>query len=521
MQMRQLRDEVGIPTRQRAAREAAIMGRPMGGGMPSPGFAPSMAPAPMGGPAPSPAPAQGGFFTSMLPAGTPPEQASTIAQAEQGLDAMPIEQIAELANSPFAEDWQKDVMKQYLEYRMKQVFADPLERERKRLELEKIRRDLAPEPKARPATTDEKRRLNLPEDAPVYIKPDGTPELIDTSKLGGYRPATPQEKEQFGVAPDVPLMMSPEGKPSILNDPLDWETKRIQLELERRKLAPEPKARPATTDEKRRLNLPEDAPVYIKPDGTPELIDTSKLGGQADPTTNMRELSQINQERAAKGQPPLTLEEYLASKRGNGITISPDGTVQVGGPPGKLTEQQSKDVGFYNRASQVAPLLDAVDKDLVDGVSENVRGVPVFGNYLQTDQYRKARQLGDEFLLALLRKDTGAAVTDGEMALYGGTYLPRAGDDEETIRQKRAARARAIEGIRMGLGPAQILFNEREAQEKNGPQASGAAPQYTPEQIAAAKSRWGVQTNAEAIQKMEAEKNKGKVRKWTPEGGLQ
>jgi hypothetical protein len=60
--------------------------------------------------------------------------------------------------------------------------------------------------------------------------------------------------------------------------------------------------------------------------------------------------------------------------------------------------------------------------------------------------------------------------------LYGGTYLPRAGDDEETIRQKRAARARATEGIRMGLGPAQILFNEREAQKKNGPQASGGAP---------------------------------------------
>jgi hypothetical protein len=384
----------------------------MGGGMPSPGFAPSMAPAPMGGPAPSPAPAQGGFFTSMLPAGTPPEQAATIAQAEQGLDAMPIEQIAEMANSPFAEDWQEDVMKQYLEYRMKQVFADPR----------------------------------------------------------------------------------------------DNEMKRIQLELERRKLAPEPKARPATTDEKRRLNLPENAPVYIKPDGTPELIDTSKLGGQADPTTNMRELSQINQERAAKGQPPLTLEEYLASKRGNGITVGPDGTVQIGGPPGKLTEQQSKDVGFYNRAYQVAPLLDGVDKDLVDGVSENVRGVPVFGNYLQTDEYRKARQLGDEFLLALLRKDTGAAVTDGEMALYGGTYLPRAGDDAETIRQKRASRARAIEGIRMGLGPAQILFNEREEQKKNGPQVSGGAPQYTPEQIAAAKSRWGVQTDAEAIQKLQQNK---------------
>jgi hypothetical protein len=188
----------------------------------------------------------------------------------------------------------------------------------------------------------------------------------------------------------------------------------------------------------------------------------------------MQELSQINQERAAKGQPPLSLEEYLQSKKGNGITVGPDGTVQIGGPPGKLTEQQSKDVGFYNRASQVGPLLDSMDAALVNFTSEKGSRVPVVGNYLQSDGYRQASQAANEFLLALLRKDTGAAVTDGEMVLYGGTYLPRAGDDEATVKQKREARARAVEGIRMGLGPAQILFREREAQKQG---AGSAAPE--------------------------------------------
>lgn len=326
----------------------------------------------------------GGFFTRMLPQGVTEEQAASVQRAETELGGLPIEQIAELASSPYAEPWQQDLMQKYLEHRMEQEFAappDPLEQRRKELELRKLEQDLAPKPTGRPATAAEKEAFGLPPDAPVFIRPDGTPELLDVQKL----------------APKEP-----------------------------------------------------------------------------NPTANMQELSQINQERATKGQPPLSLEEYLQSKKGNGITVGPDGTVQIGGPPGKLTEQQSKDVGFYNRASQVGPLLDSMDAALVNFTSEKGSRVPVVGNYLQSDGYRQASQAANEFLLALLRKDTGAAVTDGEMVLYGGTYLPRAGDDEATVKQKREARARAVEGIRMGLGPAQILFREREAQKQG---AGSAAPE--------------------------------------------
>jgi hypothetical protein len=358
----------------------------------------------------------GGFFTSMLPAGFPPEQAATVQQAEASLDGMPIEQIAELASSPYAEDWQKNLMQQYLEYRMKQQFAappDPLDQRTKQLNIAKLERDLQPEPKARPATMEEKRRLNLPENAPVMIMPDGTVEIIDTSKIN------PQ---------------------------------------------------------------------------------------QSDPTTNMRELAQINQERAARGQPPLLMEDFLRSKRGNGITIGPDGTVQIGGSGMKLTEQQSKDVGFYNRASQIAPILDEIDVNLTQALSAGGSMVPGVGNFLQSDAYRQARQAAEEFLIALLRKDTGAAVTDGEMSLYGSTYLPRAGDDETTIKQKREARGRALEGIRMGLGPAEILIREREMKQSGG---SGTPPpdqtgqsEFTPDQVAKAKDVFGLKTDAEAIQRL-------------------
>lgn len=141
--------------------------------------------------------------------------------------------------------------------------------------------------------------------------------------------------------------------------------------------------------------------------------------------------------------------------------VAPQGGNPVATP--KLTEQQSKDVGFYNRGAQVIGRLEKQDKALTDRFSSLGGQVPVVGNYLKSDAYRQAEQTGRELLAVILRKDTGAAVTDSEMSLYSNMYLPQPGDDVATIQQKREGRKTAIEGIRMGLGPAEILFKQRQA----------------------------------------------------------
>lgn len=201
-ELARLENEVGVPRQQMDARRQAILGQQGGNAQPS----------------------GGGFFTNMVPTSGSPEQMAQVQQAEMALEAMPIEQIAELASSPFAEPWQKNLMQQYLQHRMEQQFAappDPLDQRLKELEVQKLEQGLQPAPKGRPATAEEKRAFGLPETAPVFIKPDGTPELLDVSKLGmqpGFRPATPEEKQTFGVGADVPLVIGPNGKPDILSD---------------------------------------------------------------------------------------------------------------------------------------------------------------------------------------------------------------------------------------------------------------------------------------------------------------
>lgn len=79
----------------------------------------------------------------------------------------------------------------------------------------------------------------------------------------------------------------------------------------------------------------------------------------------------------------------------------------------------------------------------------------------QSEDYQVARTAGDEFLQAILRKDTGAAITAQEQELYGKTYLDQPGDSLAVREYKRAARERAVAAIEAGMSPAQMVAQER------------------------------------------------------------
>lgn len=163
----------------------------------------------------------------------------------------------------------------------------------------------------------------------------------------------------------------------------------------------------------------------------------------------------------------------------NGITVMPDGTVQIGGSGKPLTEAQSKDTVFATRAEGALQEFEPVSTALT-GIGSAIGGqIPVVGNYLKDPQYRKAEQSGRDFLAAILRKDTGAAVTDGEMVLYGEIFLPKPGDDPATLSQKSTSRRRAVEAIKAGM-PPQAIINQEKALRNTEQAAPGAMPEQQP-----------------------------------------
>jgi hypothetical protein len=154
--------------------------------------------------------------------------------------------------------------------------------------------------------------------------------------------------------------------------------------------------------------------------------------------------------------------------------------------PGKLTEQQSKDLVYYDRGSQALAMLDEIGADALASTSDALKSkVPVVGNMMVSEKFQQAQQAGSNFLASILRKDTGAAITENEQEIYGRVFLPRPGDGPAVLSQKTAARRQAMDAIRNGLGPAEVLaigsrLTKRE--DAKTPRPDGASPAQAPTQ---------------------------------------
>lgn len=176
---------------------------------------------------------------------------------------------------------------------------------------------------------------------------------------------------------------------------------------------------------------------------------------------------------------------FYALNPPSGMTIESDGSggFSLAQGPGvaaaskPLNEGQSKNVIFASRAEGSLPGLEATAGALTSRINQAAGAVPLgLGKDFQSPEYQMAQQAGEEFLTAILRKDTGAAITAQEQQIYGDVYLPRPGDSPEVQAQKAASRQRAVDALRRGMTPAEIL-----ALEKGNPsEPASSAGQTTP-----------------------------------------
>lgn len=213
---------------------------------------------------------------------------------------------------------------------------------------------------------------------------------------------------------------------------------------------------------------------FVDPEGTvpPELLDRYK----ALPLDMQRGIM----EQILQGAPP---EEMIPPMRGSQLTVDPKALMQAGAMPtqplapqsqfvderavrtadasgerpvfdNKLTEGQSKDVGFFRRGMAANQELGQYEQALTqftDDFAGNFGGV---GRLFQDEEYQKAKRAANEVLAVILRKDTGAAVTNEEFRLYAPMYIPMPGDKPEVIAAKRTAREQFFTGLQDGMGTA-------------------------------------------------------------------
>ncbi len=149
-----------------------------------------------------------------------------------------------------------------------------------------------------------------------------------------------------------------------------------------------------------------------------------------------------------------------------------------GGKP--LTETQGNAVSFGARAveaNRIATDLEnqgktdtGVIRTVVGGV---LGGAPIVGDKLEQNvrssfnvlptylggpnpQQQQNDQARRDFVSAVLRKESGAAISASEYANEEKKYFPQLGDSDQVIKQKQNSRLKAIEGLKSQAGPSGV-----------------------------------------------------------------
>lgn len=147
----------------------------------------------------------------------------------------------------------------------------------------------------------------------------------------------------------------------------------------------------------------------------------------------------------------------------------------------KMTGDQSKAIAYYRRGYGANQTLD--DPKMAEALTQHTdtfsKRFGGIGRVFQDADFQVADRAAQEFLAAILRKDTGAAITQQEFELYGPMYLPQPGDKPELLAAKRKARAEALTAIEMGLGTVAPLAVK--VREELKPKDSGATHRFNPE----------------------------------------
>jgi len=163
----------------------------------------------------------------------------------------------------------------------------------------------------------------------------------------------------------------------------------------------------------------------------------------------------------------------------------------IPGGPGEFrsfTETQTKDAGFGARMLRSEDSLDSVMSNYDPTRARNAYFPDQSGlsnlytaNLINSKEWQRYIQASRESMAALLRKDTGAAISDQEFELYFPMYYPQPGDSPEVVQQKKAAREEIARGLAAGSGGAfEKSYPDRARILGGGQQgAQGQAPTQT------------------------------------------
>lgn len=137
-----------------------------------------------------------------------------------------------------------------------------------------------------------------------------------------------------------------------------------------------------------------------------------------------------------------------------------------GGPADQYSQNQADSAGFADRVLDAMKVMDdpAVLKASTDVFEKFKYDVPKVGDLLASSEYLQFDQARRNFINAVLRRESGAAISEAEFDNAYQQYLPTPNNPPEVLEQKRQNRERALAALIRSAGPkyARDKKNERE-----------------------------------------------------------
>ena len=135
------------------------------------------------------------------------------------------------------------------------------------------------------------------------------------------------------------------------------------------------------------------------------------------------------------------VQEFMGG--GTASHTMPDGTVMPGATHEDYEAMGYQEGGALNYQPSVR-----------DRIVDNLPLVPEsLERMMMTPEYKDFDAQKQNFINALLKKETGAVINNAEMAWADQTYFPQMGDTEETIAAKAQAREQATQMMEQGASP--------------------------------------------------------------------
>lgn len=205
----------------------------------------------------------------------------------------------------------------------------------------------------------------------------------------------------------------------------------------------------------------------------PLQVDTGTSIQFLDPKDPTKVLQTITKAQMPQAGQVVEREDgtYLVDTRTGAAkpVVGPQGAPLVGGKP--LTETQSNATAFGMRAVEANKILKDIEKSgttTTGGIRNIISGtlgaIPLVGENLESKSYSALNFLADadqqktdqarrNFVTAVLRKESGAAISPSEFANEEKKYFPQIGDSAKVIKQKQEARDLAIKALEVQAGP--------------------------------------------------------------------